>query len=232
MSEQLEEWPPDRVGMHESREFSAADASEFAPDAASVPAGPAGGRTRMRMRRVGRYELAGLVLIAALGIAAVVVSSFERRTTSHQAGSPGVGDVPYTSTAGHYRAVFPDAPTEQSLTSASGTVSLEQNVAEVNDPFTAVDAETLSISVPPDRWEYVLRGALGTFANGFGVTAEQQADTTFQGHPALHATMVSPEGGTRFELLIVMYSGSRLYYLAGPPGKVFTTLEASFVASP
>jgi hypothetical protein len=141
--------------------------------------------------------------------------------------------VDYTAPDGSYSARFPVEPevTQEPVTIGSVTATVNAAIATTGDYEIGVASIQLPVTVPPDRVDEVLDGALNgglTSANG-KLVSKQRIERG--GLPANDAKFKAPDGYSA--RVLVMLAGSRLYVLfvhaKGGTDKLFRALDASFV---
>jgi hypothetical protein len=131
---------------------------------------------------------------------------------------------------GHFTAVFPAEPEQQSTPGELGPAKFIVYVASVRNQALAA-AEDFTPHLSEAQYDQTLRSGVSSFISSAGVTKKSENATTFRSHPGRHAVVTAPDGGT-FELVVFMYEGKRLYILFGRTGEVYDTLTDSFEILP
>lgn len=139
--------------------------------------------------------------------------------------------ITYTDTAGHFRVLLPGKPETTDQPGSYGGYTFHVHVAAVRTPYVVlVEGEDVSPALDASGYNELLTVSTSTFGDVSGMTKGSDASTTFRGHSARNA--VFDRAGTRYELLVFVYSGSRTYFLFAPQGAKFNSLVGSFQPLP
>jgi len=181
-----------------------------------------------------------LVLVLALaggGVGYKWMKDRQKIHTTLRAGSgvaPGDPTVPpdgpgnvYTSRAGHFAVRFPagDKIQTDSRSGGDSTLRFTMNGAGDNVANVAVLEADMSENVSADR----ARAALTLVASGFSPGTSMKFKA-WRGRPAMEGT--ATDNGETAHALIVLYGGSRVYFIVAGDDASFDDLQKSFVALP
>jgi hypothetical protein len=173
-------------------------------------------------QRRGRGGVVTLLVVLALA------AGFFGWRTLRGSDSGSARHVAYTSAAGHFRAQFPEQPSEVSIVQRLGRNTLSVHGAGVPQQLAVLEAD---IAGPLPRHPLGLAtGMESNVDSGAGITRIRMRSLTFAGHPARQVECLDQDG-TPLTLLFVVYGPRRLYLLFGPTGGDFEALRDSFVAT-
>jgi len=166
-----------------------------------------------------------LTVVAAMALSACGSSS----TTSHPTPTPRPEPylVSYTATSGHFSALFPSTPTEQSVPASFANYQLEIHAAvgRGSSGPAEVGEEDIQPALPSDQFQPALSAALQNFSIGSGLAVKSQPkQTTYRGVPSMRATYSGR--GLNITVLAFMSGDTRLYFLVAPNDEIGTLMSS------
>lgn len=145
---------------------------------------------------------------------------------------PGGAGVLVQLPGGHFAALFPSVPSQQTVDETVGGVHASVRAAVVKSPLTEVVEEDLSSDLSASRQPEVLQAAVAVAASlSSGGEPAQQSDTTFRGTAARTATFAMPTG-ERVTVLAFFQGPRTVYFLLADAGAPFQALSTSLQLDP